>query len=56
MTILADDLFHGTLDTSLSGARVEGKEANRPSPEGLVCLPWRLAYRTPYSCQEPFAA
>ena len=39
MTILADDLFHGTLDTSLSGVWVQGKEANHPSPEGLDCLP-----------------
>ena len=32
-------LFHGTLDTSLSGVWMVGKEANHSSPEGLVCLP-----------------
>ena len=32
-------LFHGTLDTSLSGVWVIGKETNHPSPEGLDCLP-----------------
>ena len=36
MTILADDLFHGTLDTSLSGVWVQGKEANHPAPRGFL--------------------
>ena len=56
MTIFADDLFHGTLDTSLSGVWVIGKEANPPAPRGCLFAFGSRAYHTPYSCQESFAA